>query len=380
MLLLHLSDLHLGKRIGEQSLLPDQEYILQEILSIVDKNAPDGILIAGDIYDRTAPSEEAVKLCGGFLSELAARQLPVFIISGNHDSAVRLSFASDLIDGAGIHIAPVYDGNIKPFRLSVNGQTAAIYMLPYLKPVTVRAAFPEKAEEIHDHNDAVRTAIDNIAIDPSVCNILIAHQFVTGADRSESEEISVGGMDNVDASLFDSFDIVALGHLHRPQYIKRETLRYCGTPLKYSFSEANDTKSVTLFEIQENKNISVQTVPLTPLRDMREIKGTYDELTNKHTYENTETEDYLHIILTDEEDIPDAAGRLRIIYPNLLKLSYDNARTRAGQVPEEAADTKAKDPLALFSEFYETVNSRPMSEPQSLLVQKLIREIWEEET
>ena len=375
---LHLSDLHLGKRLGELSLLPDQEHILKEILTIIDNEVPDAVLIAGDVYDKSTPSEEAVKLFGGFLSGLAERHLPVYIISGNHDSAVRLSFAADLIDSSGIHIAPVYDGSVKPFLLKKNGQMVNIYLLPYLKPVIVRNVLPDRAEEIHNHNEALRVALDNIDIDPSSCNILLAHQFVTGASRTESEEVSVGGMDNVDASLFDAFDYVALGHLHRPQSIGRETLRYCGTPLKYSFSEAGDTKSVTLVDIDMEKNISIRIIPLVPLHDMREIKGTYNELTAKKNYENTAVDDYLHITLTDEEDIPDGVSKLQIIYPNLLKLTYDNERTRQGHIPEASADTEKKDPLTLFSEFFESVNNRPMSTKQTTLVQRLIEEIWEE--
>lgn len=253
MRLIHLSDLHIGKRVNEFSMLEDQEYILKRILNIIDDKKPDGVIIAGDVYDRTMPSEDAVKLLDWFLTSLAKRKLQVYIISGNHDSAVKLSFASGLIDLSGIHIAPVYNGKVEPMRLEgSDGISADIYMLPFVKPVTVKNIFKDEAEDIKDYTSACRVAIEHMDIDETATNILVAHQFVTGAERSDSEE-NIGGLDNVDVGVFAPFDYVALGHIHGPQKVGRDTVRYSGTPLKYSLSEAKHHKSVTVIDIPENK-------------------------------------------------------------------------------------------------------------------------------
>lgn len=378
MKLIHLSDLHLGKRVNEFSMLEDQEYILKKILAILDGEQPDAVLIAGDVYDKSVPSAEAIQLLESFLYSLVKRKLQVFVISGNHDSPERLSFASKLIDASGVHLAPVYDGTVAPMTLTDKYGPVNFYMLPFLKPVHVRRFFPD--EEIGSYTDALRLAVNAMELDTSQRNVLITHQFVTGAERSESEDISVGGADNVDASVFDGFDYVALGHIHGPQDIGgNERIRYCGTPLKYSFSEANHVKSVTVVNLAEKSRIEVRTVPLTPKHDMRELRGTYMELTAKANYEGTATDDYLHITLTDEEDIPDAMGKLRVIYPNLMKLDYDNTRTRSNAALNATEDLERKTPLELFNEFYEKQNGSPLSEEQKRFSAELIEKIWEEE-
>ena len=377
MKLIHLSDLHLGKRVNEFSMIEDQKYILTRIINIVDEEKPDGILIAGDVYDKSVPNEEAVKLLDDFLGKIAKRRIETFIISGNHDSAVKLAFASDLIDLSGIHISPAYQGNVKPYTIEKNGAKINIYMLPFIKPVMVKAAFPEEAENIADYTDACRVAISHMDVQENENNVLVAHQFVAGAQRSESEEISVGGLDHVDYTVFAPFDYVALGHIHGPQRIGRDTVRYSGTPLKYSFSEAKHHKSVTVIEM-ENKSVEIRTVDLIPLRDMREIKGSFNELVNKKNYEGTATQDYIHAILTDEEDVMDAMGKLRVIYPNLMKLSYDNKRTRENRTLSDTVDVENKSPLELFQEFYETQNNQPMSDEQTDFVVELIEKIWKE--
>ena len=376
--LLHLSDLHLGKRVNEFSMLEDQEYILKKILTVVDDEQPDAVLIAGDVYDKSVPSAEAMQLLESFLYSLVKRKLQVFVISGNHDSPERLSFASKLIDASGVHLAPVYDGTVAPMTLTDKYGPVNIYMLPFLKPVHVRRFFPD--EEIGSYTDALRLAVNAMEIDTSQRNVLITHQFVTGAERSESEDISVGGADNVDASVFDGFDYVALGHIHGPQNIEgNERIRYCGTPLKYSFSEAKHIKSVTVVTLDEKGKMEIRAVPLTPKHDMRELRGTYMELTAKANYEGTATDDYLHITLTDEEDIPDVIGKLRVIYPNLMKLDYDNKRTRSNAALNAAEDVESKTPLELFNEFYEKQNGSPLSEEQRIFSAELIEKIWEDE-
>lgn len=378
MKLIHLSDIHLGKRVNEFSMLEDQAHILKKILAVVDEEKPDGVLIAGDVYDKSVPSTEAVQLFDDFLVRLAKRKLPVFIISGNHDSPERLSFANRLIDAVGIHLAPVYNGVVEPITLSDEYGPVNVYMLPFIKPAHVRGFFPDT--EITSYSDAVAAAIGRMNIDKTQRNVLITHQFVTGAQRSDSEELSVGGTDNIGAEVFCDFDYVALGHIHGPQNMDSGRIRYCGSPLKYSFSEAAQQKSVTVAELKEKGTLEIHTVPLIPRRDMVELKGSYQQLTLREFYENTTyQEDYTHITLTDEEDIPDAVAKLRTVYHNLMKLDYDNTRTRHSAAISGAENVETRAPIDLFAEFYELQNGLPMSAAQTELVASLIEKIWEGE-
>lgn len=375
---LHISDLHLGKRVNEYSMLEDQEYILTQILAIVDAERPDGVLIAGDIYDKSVPPAEAVGLFDRFLVQLAERKAEVFVISGNHDSPERIAFGARLMDARGVHMSPVYSGDVKPTAMTDEYGTVDVFMLPFVKPAHVRRYAED--EEIASYTDALRCAIGRMERNRAHRSVLVTHQFVTGASRSESEEISVGGTDNVDADVFDGFDYVALGHIHSPQNCGSERIRYCGTPLKYSFSEAKDQKSVTVAELREKGDLTVRTVPLTPMRDLVELRGTYNDLTRKAFYENTTWQaDYTHITLTDEEDIPDAAAKLRTIYHRLMKLSYDNRRTRSAAVITGAEQVETKSPLALFSEFYALQNGQSMSAEQTDFMRDLIERTWEGE-
>ena len=373
---IHLSDLHLGKRVYDFNLLEDQEYILKEILKVIDSEKPDAVIIAGDIYDRSVPSTEAVELLDEFLFQLSGRDLQVLLISGNHDSPERLAFASRLIAPTGIHLSPVYSGVIEPIVLTDEFGPVNVYLLPFVKPAHVRRFFP--GEKIESYNDALRIAVQALNIDWSKRNVLVTHQFITGATRSDSEEISVGGTDNIDASVFEGFDYVALGHIHGPQNIGSERIRYCGTPLKYSFSEAKHEKSVTVIDMGEKDSLSVRTVPLHPLRDLREIEGSYEELTYRPNYEGTNINDYMHITLTDEEDIPDAIGKLRLIYPYLMSLDYNNSRTRSAGELSDLEDLEHKSPLTLFEDFYEQQNGRPMSDEQKAFAKEIMENIWEE--
>jgi len=378
MRLLHLSDLHLGKKLGEASLADDQRHILLAILTLITEAKPDGVLIAGDVYDKSVPSAEAVGLLDEFLTRLAKRNLPVILISGNHDSAERLAFGARLLSAANIHISPPFDREhavVQPVRLSDGHGPVAVWPLPFIKPAHVRAALPEA--EIATYTDALAAAVAAMPVDPGERNVLVCHQFVTGAKRSESEEISVGGLDNVDASVFTGFDYVALGHLHRAQAVGRETVRYCGTPLKYSFSEAGDQKSVTLVDLGPKGDVRVTAVPLTPLRELRQLRGTYQQLTLRKNYEGTATDDYLHVTLTDEEDVPDALAKLQVVYPNLLKLDYDNTRTRQNQKLELGSQPESRTPLSLLSDFYELQNNRPMGEEQRRYALETMEKIWE---
>ena len=375
---IHLSDLHLGKRVNEFSMLEEQAAILEQILGIIDNELPDGILIAGDIYDKSVPPAEAVMLFDDFLAKLSARKLQVFIISGNHDSPERIAFGSRIMDASGIHLSPVYNGTIEPFVMNDANGPVNVYMLPFIKPAHVRRYFED--EEIVTYTDAVRTVIDKMNVDSSQRNVLITHQFVTGATQCDSEEKSVGGTDNVDADVFEPFDYVALGHIHRRQKCGSEKIWYCGTPLKYSFSEMNDVKSLTVLELDEVGTApSVRSIPLTPLHDMAEIRGIFSELTDPGYYADHPFKNhYLRIVLTDETDIPDAVSRLRLIYPNLMCLEYDNTRTRMNN---EIADLEQAEQLSmfdLFSLFYEEQNGSAMSEEQRVYMQQLIEKIEEE--
>lgn len=377
MKIIHLADLHIGKRVNEFSMIDDQKYILNQILEIIDKEKPDAIIIAGDVYDKQVPSIEAVELLDSFISNISKRKTTTFIISGNHDSAERLAFGSSLMAMGKIYISPVYNGKISKYTLKDDFGNANFYLLPFVKPNHVKRFFPD--EKIESYTDAISVVIDNLKLNTSEINILIAHQFVTGASRTESEEISVGGLDNVDASVFKDFDYVALGHIHRPQKIGTEKIRYCGTPLKYSFSEVNDTKSVSIIEINSKEDFNLRTIPLIPERDMRKIRGTYEELTTKTNYENTNTDDYIHVTLTDEFNVPDAIQKLRVIYKNIMKLEYDNTRTRESRnINLDDMVIENKNPLEIFSEFYKLQNNQEMDDEQKEIIKKIMEEVWEE--
>lgn len=376
MKIMHLSDLHIGKRVNEYSMLQDQIYILKEILRIIDDEKVETVIIAGDVYDRSLPPNEALGLFDEFLYQLSGRNVNVFVISGNHDSPERISYGGRMMTENKIFLSPVYDGNVKPITLNDDYGEVNFYLLPFIRPADIRRYFPD--ENIENYTDAVKVAIDNMNVDFSERNILVTHQFVTGAELSESEDIIVGGTDNVSGEIFDGFDYVALGHIHREQTVGKDNIRYCGTPLKYSFSEAKHIKSVTILDFNDKGNIEYSKIPLTPFRDMREIRGTYYELTLKSSYESTNTEDYLHITLTDEEDIPDAIGKLRSIYPNIMKLDYDNLRTRGSGTVDAIENIESKSPFELFAELFKQQNNQDMSEEQEELMRNLIDKIWEE--
>lgn len=376
MKIMHLSDLHIGKKVNEYSMLQDQIYILKEILRIIDNEKVETVIIAGDVYDRSLPPNEALELFDEFLYQLSSRNVNVFVISGNHDSPERISYGGRMMTENKIFLSPVYDGNVKPISLNDDYGEVNFYLLPFVRPADIRRYFPD--ENIENYTDAVKVAIDNMNVDFNERNILVTHQFVTGAELSESEDIIVGGTDNVSGEVFDGFDYVALGHIHREQTVGKDNIRYCGTPLKYSFSEAKNIKSVTILDFNDKGNIEYSKIPLTPLRDMREIRGTYYELTLKSSYESTNTEDYLHITLTDEEDIPDAIGKLRSIYPNIMKLDYDNLRTRGSGTVDAIENIESKSPFELFADLFKQQNNQDMSEEQEEIMRNLIDKIWEE--
>lgn len=376
MKILHLSDLHFGKNLNGFSLYHDQQYMNRQILTIAKQEAIDAVIIAGDVFDKSVPNTQAIQLFDEFLTSWAELHLPVFIISGNHDSAQRIAFGANLFKDQQIFISPVYNGSISPITLYDNNGAINFYLLPFIKPAIVRNYFPD--EEIASYNQAIAVALKQLSINTQERNILIAHQFVTGAYTCDSEDVVVGGLDNIDATLFNNFDYVALGHLHTPQSVLRESIRYCGTLLKYSFSEATQQKTATIIDFPDKKSLTIKEISLTPLHDLRKIRGTYDEITLKNNYAHTNTDDYISITLTDEQDIPDAINRLRAIYPNIMQLTYDNKRTATTQLIDANNINESQTPFDLFAEFYVKQNNQPLNEEQITIMQDLIQEIWEE--
>lgn len=377
MKLFHLSDLHIGKRVNEFSMIEDQKYILKRILDLAEEEKPDGIILAGDIYDKQIPSAEAVQVFDEFITRLAGRAIPVFIISGNHDSAERLAFGGRLLNSRGIYLSPVYDGSVTKIPLKDQYGTVWIHLLPFIRPSTVRHVFENEADLVTDVQTAAETVIRHMEIDLKDRNILVAHQFVTGASRCESEDVQVGGLDNIDAAVFTPFDYTALGHIHSPQNVGTDRVRYCGTPLKYSFSEVDQEKSIAVVELEKKGTVRTSLLPLKPLRDMRKLRGTYLELTDRSFYRDMNREDYIQVTLTDEDDVPDGLQKLRVIYPNIMQLLYDNQRTKTTQEVDAAQAVEKKTEIELFYEFYELQNNQPMTKQQKDFAEQLIREIKE---
>lgn len=380
---LHISDLHFGKKLNEFSLIEDQQFIVYKILQAIDELKPDAVLIAGDIYDKGIPTIEAVKLFDTFLCRLAERKLEVFIISGNHDSPERMTCGASLMETSGIHFSRAYDGTVCKYELSDKNGPVNIYLLPYIKPAIVKAALEaqgkaDEAENITSYDSAVEAAISQMKVDWSQRNVLIAHQFVTGSARCDSEDISIGGSDNISAELFSKFDYVALGHLHGMQKAGGENIRYSGSPLKYSFSEVNHKKGGLMVELEEKGSLKVKPVLFVPQHDLRCIKGTYEELTLKKYWEQMgdSINDYLHITLTDEEEIPEGFARLQLIYKNLVSLQYDNSRTQKDNKIEALSQIENISPLDLFERFYELQNNQKFSIEQRKFAQELIEDIW----
>ena len=391
---LHTADLHIGKSTCEHLMLDEQRHILASILEAVRGEKPDALLIAGDVYDKSVPSAEAVAVLDDFLVRLSETGTKVFVLSGNHDSAERIAFGGRLMEDRGVHMSPVYSGEFAPVTLQDEFGEVDVWMLPFVRPATVRACLgsDEERDQVTDYTSAMRMAIAQMHFTPGRRNVLLAHQFVTGAERSDSEE-NVGGLDNVDASVFDGFDYVALGHIHKPQNVAKDAagnarVRYSGTPLKYSLSEAGHKKSLTVVELAGKSadglaGIEVREVPLTPKHDVREIKGTFAELVlpefqRRLLAEGLELDDFVYVKLTDENDVPDAVLKLRGIYPNLMMLDYDNERTRNQHVTVGDGKVEQKTPMELFGEFFSDMTKRELNEEESEFVQDIIDGIWEE--
>lgn len=368
MKLLHVSDLHLGKRVYEASMLEDQKVILDQILTFARR--ADITLISGDIYDRPVPPAEAVALLDDFLSRMHAQGSMVAMISGNHDSAERIAFGGGVMEASGVYVSGVYDGTVRRVELRDNIGEAHVYLLPFVKPAHVRAALGEE-ETIQSYTQALAAAIARMPINPQVRNVLLCHQFVTGAQESGSEELRVGGLDEVSVQVFEPFDYVALGHIHKAQRFCGGRVSYCGAPLCYDFGERGAAKSALLVELGEKGELSIEPLPFAPMREMITLRASFDEAARPECAR----EDYMEIVLTDEDDVPEAMGKLRAIYPNLLHLRYDNARTRAGDM-NLIAERAQRTPQEWIAQLFAEQNGREMDEKQRALVDELVEEIW----
>ena len=376
MRILHLADLHIGKRVNGFSMIEDQKFVFEQVYNVIENEKIDGIIMAGDIYDKPVPSAEAVKLFDEMLTRLVSINLPIFVISGNHDSAERIGFGSDILSVAKVYMSRVYNGNLQKIELEDDYGKINVYLLPFIKPATVKNIYKEA--EIKDYDDALEYVLSQEKIDETKRNVIVSHQFVTGAMRSESEEVSVGGLDNVSVENYEAFDYVALGHIHRAQQMGRESARYAGTLLKYSFSEEKHNKSMTIVDLKEKGNIEIKEIPVKPLHDLKTIKGKFSKITSEEFYKELKKEDYYRAVLTDEDDILNAIGKLKSIYPNLMSMEYDNTRTRSYSVVDNVETGETKSPLDYFEEFFEKQNGRKMSEKQRNYLLEILGEAREE--
>lgn len=371
MKLIHIADLHLGKKLKDFSLIEDQHYILIKMLNILDQEKPDALLIAGDVYDKAIPPLDAVNLLDDFLTEVSKRKIPVFIISGNHDSQDRISFGSRLMQNSGIYFSQKYDDDDKITPIILNDEFGQVYfyLLPFIRPY--EKSFNESLKEIIEKMNINQT-------DKNIRNVLVAHQLVTGSIKSDSEDISIGTLEDVDSSVFSCFDYVALGHIHKEQKCGQEKIRYSGTPLKYSFSEVNDKKGVTVINLLEKGKLDISQIPLCPMRDLVEIKGNFSQITDKAFYSKYNQNDFFKIILTDEFDIPEGFGRLQKIFPNLVFLDYDNERTKALSQINSMESVEKIHPFEIFQEFYKLQNNVQMTDEQKKYANDIISDIWNE--
>ena len=373
MKLLHVSDLHIGKKVNGFSMLEDVVHVLNRIVEVGKDLKADGLIIAGDIYDNSIPPVEAVRVFDEFISELHEAKIPLFIVSGNHDNISRVSFGANIMANEKVYIAPKYSGEVTSVLI---GKNVRIWLLPFIRPLNVREFYPDF--ELGSYNDMVRVVTENLEVDKNEVNILVAHQFVTcgatGPERSESESSFLGTLENVDVSNFDKFDYVALGHIHKPQIMGRKNVRYSGAPIKYSFSEKNDKKSMVLLNIDEKKkSIKTELITFEPLHDMKEFVGNFEDLVKL-----VRCEDYVRIVLKDEEFIPDVKHKLEVKFPNIMEIVYDNRYTRENNEGEFVKNLKEKSPLMVFKEFYEMRNNSPMSEDKVKIVEGIMEEILSE--
>ena len=377
MKLMHVGDLHLGRSLGDFDLTEDQEYLLDQLLGIVEKQAVDAVLIAGDVYDKAIPSEAATRMLDYFLSSLAKRNVNVYMVSGNHDSDERLNYGSSLFETNHIFISTKYDGNLYKQTLKVDKVEADIYLLPFVKASQVRHFLTDA--KIESYDDAVRAILDKADIDRSRINILVAHQFVMG--KSEDPELSgseslgtqsVGTVEKIGYDCFDLFDYAALGHIHSPQQVGRKEVRYSGSPLKYSLSEVNNKKSISLITVSGKGKLEIELVPVKPMRNMRHLKGKIKDLLDKERI--TAPEDFIYATLTDEEIVNDAMGIFQQVYPNTVKIDYDNSHTREIELADISRIAEKRSFAELISDFYRQMYGCEISEEEMDVMRTVARE------
>jgi exonuclease SbcD len=373
---LHLSDLHIGKGVNGFSMLDEQRHVFRQVIGYLRSERPDALVVAGDVYDRAVPGVEAVRLFDDFLTEVSGEKIPVLLISGNHDSPERLNYASRLLSERQIHLRGVFDGALRPITLQDEYGDVNFWLLPFIKPSSLRGLF--EGREMETYDDALAAALESAGVDYTARNVLVAHQFFTKAGvpplRSESELNPVGGLDAINADWISRFDYAALGHLHGAQTVGAKHIRYAGSPLKYSFSEWRQRKSATLVELREKGDLAVAELPLSPLRDMREIRGELSVLTSEEIVSRADREDYLRVVLTDEEEIIDPMGKLRAVYPNVMALDFENARTsvNASALAAGADRMERLSPYDLFRDFFLEASGSVMSEEQAEIARELL--------
>ena len=369
MKLMHLSDLHIGKRLNDISLIEDQAHALHEVCALSVSENVDGVMIAGDVYQKASPQAEAMTVFNDFVTRLSELGKKVFVISGNHDSDRRISYFSKLLKKSDIYVTDAFDGTLQRVEVFDEFGRVNVWLLPFVKPVHVKKFYPD--EKIETYEDAVKAVFAHSPIDENERNILICHQLVTGAETCDSEESAVGGLDNISPSAFDGFDYVALGHIHKPQRAGREHMRYAGSLLKYSLSEKDHKKSVTIVNVLEKGKIEVESHALSPLRDVREVKGEMDALM-RMPY----SEDYVRCVVTDELPPPDARVTLSTVFPNMIKFSIENSKTQVDYDINTVNDVESKSVEELFSEFYRLQNGgQEPTDGHMSLIQKILSDM-----
>jgi exonuclease SbcD len=379
---LHLSDLHIGKSVNGFSMIAEQKNTFAQIIELIKIECPTAVIIAGDVYDRAIPGVEAVRVFDDFLTGLAGTDVTVLLISGNHDSPERINYASRLLTDKHLYFYGAFDGAVRKVILSDEHGEVNFWLLPFVKPATARGMFGDK--EIESYDDIIAAAIEAADIDYTARNVLVSHQFYTKSGvspiRSESELNPVGGLDAVDAGIIENFDYIALGHLHGGQAVGSEHIRYCGSPVKYSFSEWRQEKSVTLVDIGEKGSLAIKPRPIVPIHDMREIKGRIDTLMSGDVSRLADKEDYLRVILTDEDEIIDPIGKLRSVYTNIMSLDFENSRTNidATAITTNMETMEKLSAYELFGEFFLEVQGSTMTQEQAEIVRELLERPDEE--
>jgi exonuclease SbcD len=385
MKIIHTGDWHIGKLVHGVHMTEDQRHILKQLVELIEKEKPQVLIIAGDIYDRSIPPVEAVELLDETLCKIVLKhEITVIAIAGNHDSPDRVGFANKILTDRGLHIRGNISREIIPVRIEDEYGPVDFYPVPFAEPAVVRELYGDS--EVRSHDDAMKKVLGRIVdkFDKNARKVCISHAFLMGTEvleTSESERpLSIGGSEYVKVDYYEDFDYVALGHLHRPQKVKYEKIRYSGSLLKYSFSEARQKKSITIVDMDKDGNIEYELRELKPLRDLRIIKGDLNSLMNKDIYSLGNTDDYIMASLTDKGELVDPIGRLRSVYPNILRLEREQYDREAGEDRTSAGNEfSKKNPVELFSEFYENMSGEEFDKDKMEIVEEVLDEIIRKE-